>query len=81
MVIRGLGESKHDTGWATSDLKALEQRTEVRPKSLVETGTHEAVSVWTRSICEARKRSVLAGVLTILPFCLLAPKDGDTVHQ
>jgi hypothetical protein len=73
--------SKHDTGWATSDLDALEQATEMRPRSFVESEEHEAVSAWTRSICEARKRSVLAGILTSRHFCLLAPNDGNAVHQ
>lgn len=73
--------SKHDTGWATSDLDALELAAEMRPKSFVESEAHEAVSAWTRSICEARKRSVLAGILTSRHFCLLTPKDGNAVHQ
>jgi len=73
--------SKHDTGWAMSDLNALERVAELRPKSFVESEAHEAVSAWTRSTCEARKRSALAGILTSRHFCLLTPQDGNAVHQ
>jgi uncharacterized protein DUF3891 len=73
--------SKHDIGWAMSDLDALEHAAERRPESFVETEAQAAVAAWTRSIYEARKQSVLAGILTSRHFCLLTPQDGNAVHQ
>jgi hypothetical protein len=73
--------SKHDTGWAMSDLDALEHVAERRPESFIESEAQAAVSAWTRSIYEARKQSVLADILTSRHFCLLTPRDGNGAHQ
>jgi hypothetical protein len=73
--------SRHDTGWAMSDLDALEHVAERRPESFIESEAQAAVSAWTRSINEARKQSVLADILTSRHFCLLTPRDGNAAHQ
>lgn len=73
--------SKHDIGWAMSDLDALEQSAERRPESFIESKAQAAVAAWTRSIYEARKQSVLADLLTSRHFCLLTHRDGNAVHQ
>jgi Protein of unknown function (DUF3891) len=73
--------ARHDSGWAQSDLAALEQAMKTPPKSFFEYDPCGGVEAWQRSIREAQERSVLAGIVTSRHFCLLAPKDSAPSHE
>jgi Protein of unknown function (DUF3891) len=71
----------HDTGWAESDLAALEGKEKEAPISFLSVAPEIGVSAWRRSISMAAALSPLAELLTTKHFWLLAPRDGDPVHQ
>ena len=74
-VIESIG--RHDSGWAPSDLPALEGAWDKEPASFLACSASEAIGAWRRSIHEAEERSLMAGVLTRRHFVILAPRDRD----
>ncbi|WP_035355984.1 DUF3891 family protein [Edaphobacter aggregans] len=60
--------TRHDQGWAQTDLEALETAVVTRPISFLECDSRIAVSAWERSIRQAEKRSELAGSAVTLPL-------------
>jgi hypothetical protein len=73
--------ARHDAGWAESDLAALEGNEKEAPISFLSVAPEIGVSAWRKSISTAAALSPLAELLTTMHFWLLAPRDGDPVHQ
>jgi uncharacterized protein DUF3891 len=78
-VVEAVG--MHDAGWSMADLAALESGSTDRPASFLDVSSRKATDAWRHSIRAAEQRLPLQGVLTSRHFCLLAPNDGDPVHE
>jgi hypothetical protein len=73
--------SRHDAGWAETDLMALENESGEPQLSFLSVSAAVGVSAWRRSIAAAEAVSPLAAALTRRHFWLLAPRDDDFAHQ